>query len=258
MLHFGPRASDAFDVIRRNLRATRVRLGAMETALQEEHKDWQLGLDARLTSFAKLANVVESAELALKFQAEYLSDALWWQANYVPRPSTRDTAIFITEFSQFAKTGFLQLCFGALESSLRIFLRTIDPEACGGGTAEFKSVYECLIRSKLRLQAAADRVALLDLLRNLRNSIHNHGVIFSRSSGDTYVVYRGTQYDFAHATSIGFATWLLLVGLVCDAADLLDEIVRAPEIAGIAAPIVDPAAAPGDRSQTATTDEREL
>jgi len=219
----------------------RVRLGALETELEASHPGWIVRSDARLTCFAKLANTVESAELALKFLDECLAKGSWWAANYNPMPTSADTSIYIQEFSQFAKTGMLQLAFGAVESSFRVFLRAIDPEACEGSTREFKSVYECLLRTKLGLPDVDDRIALLDLLRILRNSIHNHGVFFHRTKADTTVTYRGQRYDFAHESRIEFAPWPFLVTLIGDAAELLSVVAHSPEISGYASPLLDPA-----------------
>ncbi len=241
MVHFGPRATPEFDAIRTSLRSTRVRIGALAGALERDHPDWSSGTDARLTSFAKLANVIESAELALKFLDEYMAHAGWWASNYSPLPSSRDAGLYIQEFSQFSKAGLLQLGFGATESSFRVFLRALDPAACEGGTGAFKAVYDCLLRTKLRLAQADDRIALLDLLRELRNSIHNHGVYFHHRKPGAVVIYRGERYEFTGGIAISFATWTLLGTLFAAVAELLAEVVGSPNISGILAPLDEPA-----------------
>lgn len=190
MVHLGPRTSAEYQPARAALRTIRVRVGAIASDLERQHPLWVTTKDARRTYFSRLANDIESAELALKFLDESLAHTDWWAANYGPLPSPRDTGIYIVEFSQFTKTALLQLAFGTVESACRVFLRAVDAGACEGGTREFKSIYECLLRTKLQLAEADDRVALLDVLRELRNTIHNHGVYFHRSNRGIVTAWR--------------------------------------------------------------------
>lgn len=240
MVHLGPRASEPYATVRRHLRATRVRLGRLAHSVEAAHPSWRPTSDARVACFGKFANIIESTELGLKFLDEYLTHAEWWAANYAPLPSSEDVAICVGEFSQFNKAALVQLAFGAIESSLRVFLRALDSTACSGGTAEFKSIYDCLLRTKVRLPKPDDRVALLDLFRGIRNSIHNHGVYLRRDGADTIVAYRGTSYDFLHGKPIEFVTWTLVAQLVADVLELLSELVASPELQSIAS-LVDPA-----------------
>jgi hypothetical protein len=73
--------------------------------------------------------------------------------------------------------------FSSIESSLRLFLRALDPTACNGGMKEFNSIYDCLFNSKLAT-APADGIELLNLLRLVRNTIHNNGVYFNPRGTD--------------------------------------------------------------------------
>ncbi|MDQ8165015.1 MAG: hypothetical protein P3A28_04545, partial [Gemmatimonadota bacterium] len=72
MVHISSSVTPEFLAIRTDLRSLRVRLGAICKELEAEHHEWAAGRDARLTGFGKLANNVESAELALKFLDEEL------------------------------------------------------------------------------------------------------------------------------------------------------------------------------------------
>jgi len=238
MVHFTRSFSPEFLHIRTRLRALRILIGAKADEIHVANPAWDLGRDARLTSFAKLANNVESSELALKFLDEYLADSNWWRANYSPMPSGEDMKIYIVEFSQFAKTALLQLGFGAIESSLRVFLRTLDPDACNGSTAEFQSVYEHLLRSVL--PELKNWIPALNLLRLLRNTIHNHGVHLHPKGKDAVVTYKGREYDFEHGSSVDFATWDLLIDLFTDMTEMLAAIVQSPEIQSRVG-VVDPA-----------------
>lgn len=238
MVHIAQSATPEFREIRERLRRLRVRLGILSAEAEATHPDWQRGVDARLSGFGKLANVVESAELSLKFLDEELLLPEWWQRTYGFVPSMSDLSIYVVEFSQYSKTGLLQLSFGSLESTVRIFLRSIAPLACHGATTEFKAVYECLFRT--HLAGFAKAIPLLDLLRMLRNTVHNNGVYFHKSGKDAVCEYKGVSYKFPIGRPVEFATWLLVADLLGDAVELLNDVVSSPQISGIAGPLVDP------------------
>jgi len=128
------------------------------------------------------------------------------------------------------KIAAIQGGFSAIESTLRVLLRAVDAGACGGGMAEFKSIYECLFRTKLTNQPS-EGIELLDLLREVRNTVHNNGVYFNRHGRPRVTVsYRGDDYHFDHASKLGFVKWDLLISLLRDSAKLLLEVVNDPVI----------------------------
>lgn len=163
--------------------------------------------DARITAFSKMINLFNSVELALTIVSKYLLDLNWWKATNIPEYAARH---YVKEFRSFLKIGFVHSLFSATESSLRLFLRTLDPTACDGGTGSFKSVYDCLLRSNLSTYSS-ESIKTLDLLRLVRNTIHNNGVYFARNGRDTPITWRGELYEFRHSTPIDFVTWKFLL-----------------------------------------------
>ena len=239
MVHIATSTTPEFRSIREQLRRLRVRLGTLRAEHEAAHPEWRRGVDARLTGFGKLANIVESAELALKFLDEELSTTAWWERVYGRLPCAQDMSIYIRGSSANSpKADSVQMGFGSIESTLRIFLRAIDPGACLGGTSEFKSVYECLFRTKI--VALTPALPLLDLLRMMRNTIHNNGFHFHRKRQDGSVEYKGVVRQFPIGRPIDFATWALIIELLEDAVDMLDAAVNSPEIGGIGGEILDP------------------
>jgi hypothetical protein len=127
-------------------------------------------------------------------------DISWWQRipHNEPRlkiPDQRNIAKILKVFPQFLVIGFLHSLFSAIESSFRIYVRELDPNVCNKGTADFKSIYDYLFK-KLRLQQRKDYTDLLDLLRLIRNTIHNNGVYFHPDGKSKTVTYQGKQYMF--------------------------------------------------------------
>ncbi len=167
--------------------------------------------DARITALSKYINVLNSVWLALS--------------------NKEQEGHYYGEFLRFIKVGFVQSIFSVAETNLRILLRALDPTACNCGTAQFKSIYDCLIG---RLSSKpANALELLDLLRNVRNTIHNNDMYFHRSGKNTQVIYKGKPYDFYHGQPVGFVTWDLLLMLTDDLRQLIVQIVSDNAFSGI-------------------------
>ena len=195
--------------------------------------------DARITAYSKAINVLNSVQLAFTFISKHLLHGQWWEAvarNPVP---DQDKQIYANEFANFTKIAFVQGIFLAIESSLRLFLRALDPVACNSGMAEFKSIYECLFKSKLST-IPSDGIALLDLLRLVRNTIHNNGVYFNPSGNDASITWNGETFVFKQGAPVDFVTWEFLIRVSEALRQLLREVVEDINLKGISAEINDP------------------
>ena len=198
-------------------------------ALREAHPDWHPDNDARISGFAKLSNVERSTAIGIKFYADFLTDQDWWVANSSGY-SAQDCKRINSAYMDLQKIAAIQGGFSAIESTLRVLLRAVDAGACCGGMAEFKSIYECLFRTKLTNQPS-EGIELLDLLREVRNTVHNNGVYFNIHGHPRVTVsYRGDDYHFVHASKLDFVDWDVLISLLRDSAKLLLEVVNDPVI----------------------------
>ncbi|MFX1538020.1 MAG: hypothetical protein ACFFDI_27820 [Promethearchaeota archaeon] len=190
--------------------------------------------DARLTSFVKLINVFNSLLLASVFARNSIASGSWKETL-----GAEEFSIWVQEYDGFLKIGFVQAVFLAIESSLRIFLRALDPMACKGGMAEFKSIYECLFKSKLS-GCPADGFELLDLLRNIRNTVHNNGVFFNLKRSDASVKWAGQTYVFKHGIPVDFVTWDLIIHAADAVRKLLRSVCEDANIQAITTEITEP------------------
>ncbi|MBW8035957.1 MAG: hypothetical protein FVQ79_10075 [Planctomycetes bacterium] len=195
--------------------------------------------DARITSFSKLINVFNSLLLALTFISKHLLRKDWWQANYSETIPEYDLLILVQEFESFSKMAFVQFLFSSVESSFRLFLRALDPEACKGGTAEFISIYECLFKSKLSA-CPHEGIEILELLRPVRNTIHNNGVYFHPSGRDVEVEWNGTKYRFIQGTPVDFVTWDFISSISDSLRTLLRTVVEDLSLIAVDQEITDP------------------
>ena len=195
--------------------------------------------DARITAYSKAINILNSVQLTFTFISKHLLHGQWWEAvarNPIPDP---DKQIYANEFANFTKIAFVQGIFLAIESSLRLFLRAIDSAACKNGMAEFKSIYECLFKSKLSA-IPSDGIALLDLLRLVRNTIHNNGVYFNPSGNDASITWNGETFVFKQGAPVDFVTWEFLIRVSEALRQLLLEVVEDTNLKGISVEINDP------------------
>ncbi len=107
---------------------------------REQHPRRHRDFDARIAGFAKLSNALASAALGLKFYANQLINPEWWRQYSGEALTSEDKKRINRAYVNFVKVGLVQLGFSATESSLRAFLRTVDPAACTGGTEAFTSM----------------------------------------------------------------------------------------------------------------------
>ena len=146
-------------------------------------------------------------------------------------PDESNRAKILKVFPQFLVVGFFYSFFSAIESSFRIYLRELAPAACNNGTADFKSIYDSLFK-KLKLQQRKDYTDLLDLLRHIRNTIHNNGVCFHPDGKNKTVTYKGKQYIFDIGKPVKLRGRVLnfLVGLMPDILKMIEDVVYSQDI----------------------------
>ena len=133
-------------------------------------------------------------------------------------------------YNQFLLVGFIQTLFSSIGSALRIFVRALDAGAWSSGTAEFESIYNWLLSNE-RLNLIR-YIELLNILRHIRNAIHNNGVYFHKSGIDKPVQYKGIIYKFEIGKRIEFSpdVWTFLCNLLPNILEMIDDIVSSNQI----------------------------
>jgi hypothetical protein len=195
--------------------------------------------DARITAYSKLINACNSLQLSLVFMSNYLMKSSWWDSIGKERLTDRDKKLYIAGFESTLKMGFIQLYFSSVESSFRIYLRNIAPGACSNATAEFKTIYDSLLRSHLS-SCPTEGVELLDLWRLVRNTIHNNGVYFHKNGQNAKVQWKGAEYFFGYGKAVDFITWEFLMVICESIGELVFAIVNDSVLLAIQSELVDP------------------
>lgn len=237
-------AADSIDIERLSVQASALRHPCIE-ALEALPK--RALTDIRSTVFTKIAAISDVTALAYAFQARCLMHSAWWQSENgvvsIPADATRSQIQTTVEtYFIFVRGGFTHLIFSQVETTLRALLRAMSPLAANNATAEFKNVYECLLRTELnRAEGWTDALELLDFLRVIRNLIHNNGLYLNPKSRDTEITFRGKHYRFLPGTYVDFIPAPVVFEAVADVIGVLRDVIAHPRIANHDALIADPA-----------------
>jgi len=202
--------------------------------LLNRRREWRQE-DARLTTIKHIGQLVDSTILILTFIHRHLLplDGPWWdevyKAPFAPfHPQNRSVLINNLTVG-FAKVGFLQNLFANIDSSIRIFLRAINP-----AKEPPMKFTDALTELKKKLDPLPpDSDELLTLLARTRNIVHNNGVYFFPNKQDETLHFKGRSYEFKYGQPIKFVTWEWLIGRIPDVLLVLSHIVRDRKILAI-------------------------
>jgi hypothetical protein len=209
-------------------------------SLSAEHPAWERDHDTRLAVFSGIHAVVEQVRTMLNlYRGVFLpsvqeNPSMLNQAFGTSRPNK-----LLLDYEHTMLFVLFHGVFHQIETGLRSILRAVAPGVCDDGRAAFESIYTALFRTQMKI-APVEGVELLSLCRNIRNTIHNNGVVHNKAGVDISVTYKNVVYEFKHRSVIEIA-WELLFVLIKDLIDLLNTIVRDPNIAGYAGTIPDEA-----------------
>lgn len=196
--------------------------------------------DARLISFERMANIIEQIQLSHLNIQHNLVEPDWW-TSIGQNLSHKKQFDIIDDCIGFTKMVFFQNIFASTENFLRIILRTLDPNECKFGTGPFENIYTNLF-SRLNLR---HHCPLMDLMRCVRNTVHNNGVYFHKSRNDLTIVYKGNSYEFKIGKIVDFLTWDFAIHLINETVIMINEIINHsdiivhPKIIDLSVPVID-------------------
>ena len=185
--------------------------------------------DARLTIFNKLNRLLASISLGYFLMETVVQKKEWWKQN---QPDLNDQSVTnaFDDFEMLFRIGLIHNLMYCVESSFRIYVKTIDEDVYKKMQGQFKSIYGWLFK-KLNLQAT--NVELLDLFRNIRNTMHNNGLFFPTSGNDQTIIHKGITYKFEVGKPNNFVTTELIVDLTPDLINLVENVVQASPLVNI-------------------------
>jgi len=195
--------------------------------------------DVRITTFGKLCAAAVNAQLGMALVAQYLQYEGWWSANCPGLVGTGRQQT-LENFVDMLRISLVLSAFSAVESSLRVILKELDPTAANGSTGEFKSVYECLLKSKLSRKYESE-CELLDLLRLVRNTVHNNGVYLPKSGNTETINWKSVTYNFVPGRAVTMVDWPFVIDRMDELVSLCETLVSDPVIGSVMSMMKDPA-----------------
>lgn len=185
--------------------------------------------DARVGVFAKCINVIEPTFFALMFEKEQLRTKEY-QGRFAGEgnepPSEEEIVSQSDNFLRYLILCYAITLFSVIESSLRIFVKKLDPTACSNGTSEVQSIYNWLLK-QLGLQKYE---TLLELFRLIRNCMHNNGIFTPKNGQDVPITYKEQDFKFKKGEQILFVTFDFLILLSYDLREMLEDIIKSPKL----------------------------
>jgi len=190
--------------------------------------------DARVAIF-KCIITLNTAFVGFILIREELLNPLWWK-EHISELDDKAITRQIEDFERTIRSAFLSTFFASIESSFRYYCRYVSPGACNNTTGNFKNIYAHLFsKNKLNLP---NYIPLLDLWRNMRNTIHNNGKFYPENQQDCEVTY-GVTYKFEVGKVPQFLTWDLLLNLIPDVKDMLFSVVNSNDLTRVTRSILE-------------------
>jgi hypothetical protein len=200
---------------------------------------WDQNADVRVTAIGKIIRLLVALQLGLNSMRRLeLANDDQWTTLLLPAGENKEHAPYLGVLELVTKSGFVSSLFSAMESSLRVLLVHIDPEGYARLRLKTRKLFQLLLLEKLSHPYESE-FTIIDLLRNLRNTLHSNGVFHPPDSQPVTFTYRGRTLAFEPEKRVDFADWGLIVSLADDMRQICFRIARDPVISG-ASSIPDP------------------
>lgn len=190
-------------------------------------------VDARTTSLSKLESVLHASLLSMLFVGQHLTDREWWAGTMGTTPDDDHIEAYVNRYTEFSKIGLIQATFSSIESSIRLVLRRFSPDTYKRLRVDFRHICYFLIDEFMREERQHYR-AVTDIMRLIRNTVHNNGVFSPKSGRDVRIWYRDELYVFQAEQVVNFAEWELLLQIIVDFGEFIRRVMTQPEIIALA------------------------
>lgn len=212
--------------------------GEVRNELRNMYRSQFAPADPRMEVARHIKAILSASFLSAVHMRENLRHPGWWAARFALTPTKPQAEEELQDYHDFIVLDVVVMPFSLFEAGLRRVVRAIEPTACDGGAAEFKSIYAWLLAHLRRngwVYPHGDAEAFLDLYRHLRNTIHNNGVFYDRRGRDVTVKWDGITYEFFHTQRPSFADWPLHLRMSRELVRLNRELMLSPPVAALPA-----------------------
>ena len=201
---------------------------------------WDQKTDVRISTIGKLIRLLVALQLSLA-SLRRLQDASdeEWASLFLPAGENRNRLPYLLVLELVTKTGFIASLFSAMESSLRLLLRAIDPTSYFKYQLRTRRLIQVLLLEKLS-RAYESEFESVDFLRTLRNTLHSNGVFHPTDGNPATFAFRGSSYSFQPEQRVNFASWQLTLDLADEMRQISFRLARDPIVASKPGTLADP------------------
>ncbi len=196
-------------------------------------EETKAAVDARTTSLSKVESVLHACLLGMIFVGQHLTDREWWERSMGTAPDDDHIEAYVSRYTEFTKIGLIQATFSSIESSIRLVLRNLSPDVYKRLRVDFRHICYYLIDEFMRDERQHYR-AVTDIMRLIRNTVHNNGVFSPKSGRDVRIWYRDQIYAFEAEKVVNFADWELLLQIIADFSEFISRVMTQPVITELA------------------------
>jgi hypothetical protein len=202
-----------------------------------DETEWDLKSDVRINVFEQIDNLIRSLNLSSAVSVrgfldkEWIKYQLFRNKDLSKKEKIQNLHAARTNLHSFHRMSFTYCLTQVVEGAVRSIAREIIPNENGNGKLGplCKKLSKHL---KNPTKINSEMRNALDLLREIRNTIHNNGFYFGHKSkdGSFTINYRGKKYTFYNSKPHNFATYSLLAQITDDITDLIRTIVFDPKV----------------------------
>lgn len=193
--------------------------------------------DIRVGTTGMMRNTLNALSLAAFHLEEDLLRPAWWNEHGL-QASPEAIEVEASSYERMLYSVALLLPLSYFENGLRRVGRAIDAEAHRGGTDAFRTIYGAFyegLRADGWSWSAGDPVQFLDVMRTLRNTIHNNGSYWDPRRAEDTLVWRGIEYRFRRGEPLEIDVWPMLSAHIRDLLDLTEQTMTSPRVVRLAA-----------------------
>jgi len=201
---------------------------------------WDQGTDLRITSIRRLTRIIIALNLSLLYLAKIDVDEF---ADDIRLDFEHgiDIKQYLLVNELFVKIGYVSSLFFVIESVFRDYLRFMNIQAYEKVRHSVNQIFKLLIEDTLTWDLYRFDRSVFDLLRLIRNTLHNNGAHLPLRKNEKHVQikYRGHTYEFIDGEILDFISWDLLLDLSDDIRSLFFHIANNEMIRSIEGRILD-------------------
>lgn len=189
-------------------------------AIKRDYPHWPQD-DARRCAVMRLASILFFPVVSLYTMRIHMADPAWWE-QYAQGFGNDLADHGRTAFNRGVKSMLILDLVGNTEHSFRLILNQLDPS---NRTSNLVTICHSLFRIRNpNLQSIpANWEPTINLLRLMRNTIHNSWAHFPDNGKNATVTFKGNKYEFIVGKPLDFVSW----DLIGDLSESLFQIVVA-------------------------------